>query len=299
LAGIDVGFLFEEQKVFEVVVWGSPELRHSLDSVRDLPIPAGDGEVRLGDVADVSIGRGPSVIQREGVFRFVDVVANVRGRDFGSVMNDVNSRLAAVAFPMEYRVEILGASLQRQADLSRLIAIVAAAALGILLLLQAAFGSWRRALFVYLALPVALVGAALGAILSGGFFSVGVLAGTLAVLTIAVRSAVVMVDRYQALENAPDASLGPDLILDGARERLSPVLATTIVTAVAMAPFVALGGLPGIEILRPMAIVVLGGLATSTLFTLFLVPAVYFSSGPTPERDAATQLVEQPGMSPV
>jgi Cu/Ag efflux pump CusA len=108
-----------------------------------------------------------------------------------------------------------------------------------------------------------------------------------------------MVDRYQALENAPDASLGPDLILDGARERLSPVLATTIVTAVAMAPFVALGGLPGIEILRPMAIVVLGGLATSTLFTLFLVPAVYFSSGPTPERDAATQLVEQPGMSPV
>lgn len=299
VAGIEVGFLFEDQKVFEVVVWGSPEARHSLDSVRNLPIPTIDGEVRLGDVADVSIGRGQSVIRREGVFRFIDVVANVRGRDLGSVMNDVNSRVAAVEFPLEYRAEVLGASLKAQADLSRLIAIVAAALLGIFLLLQAAFGSWRRALLVYLALPVALVGAALGAIVAGGFFSIGVIAGTFAVLTIAVRSAIVMVDRYQALENAPDASLGSDLILDGARERLSPVLTTAVVTALAMAPFVVLGGLPGIEILRPMAIVVLGGLATSTLFALFLVPAVYFRSGPSPEPDAATQLVEQPGMSPV
>jgi CzcA family heavy metal efflux pump len=299
LAGIEVGFLFEEQKIFEIVVWGSPEARHSLESVRNLPIPTADGEVRLGQVADVSIGSGQSVIRREGVFRFIDVVANIRGRDFGSVMNDVTSRLAAIPFPMEHRAEVLGASLRAQADLTRLIAIVAAAALGIFLLLQAAFGSWRRALLVYLALPVALVGAALGAIVAGGFFSIGVIAGLFAVLTIAVRSGIVMVDRYQELENAPNATLGPELILDGARERLSPILATAIVTALAMAPFIVLGGLPGIEILRPMAIVVLGGLATSTLFALFLVPAVYFRSGPSPEPDAATQLFEQPGMSPV
>jgi Cu/Ag efflux pump CusA len=298
LAGIEVGFLFEEQKVFEVMVWGAPELRHSLSSIRELPIPTTDGEVRLGDVADVSIGSGPSVIQREGVFRFADVVANINGRDFGAVMADVESRLAAIEFPMEYRAEVLGASLERQAGLVQLLAIVAAAALGILLLLQAAFGSWRRALFVYLALPTALVGAALGAILTGGFFSIGVVAGMIGVLTIAVRNGVVMVDRYQELERAPDASLGPDLILDGARERLSPVLATAIATAFALAPFVVLGGLPGTEILRPMAIVSLGGLATSTFFTLFMVPAMYFRSGPSPEPDAATQLVEQPGMSP-
>ena len=228
VAGIEVGFLFEEQKIFEVVVWGSPEARHSIDSVRNVIVPTRDGAVRLGDVADVSISSGPSVIRREGVFRFIDVVADVRGRDFGSVMTDVNSRLAAVAFPLEYRAEVLGASLQAQADLSRLIAIVVAAALAILLLLQAAFGSWRRALFVYVALPVALVGAALGAILTGGFFSIGVVAGLFAVLTIAVRICIVSVDRYQALESAPDAELGPDLILDGARERLSPILATAI-----------------------------------------------------------------------
>ena len=299
VAGIEVGVLFEEQKIFEVVVWGSPEVRNSIDGVRNVIVPTSDGTVRLGDVADVSIGSGPSVIRREGVFRFIDVVADVRGRDFGSVMSDVNSRLAAVAFPMEYRAEVLGASLEAQANLSRLIAIVVAAALAIFLLLQAAFGSWRRAFLVYLALPVALVGAGLGAILTGGFFSIGVVAGLFAVLTIAVRSCIVLVDRYQALENAPEAELGPDLILEGARERLSPILATTIVTVLAMAPFVVLGGLPGIEILRPMAIVVLGGLATSTLFALFLVPAVYFNSGPSPEPDAAAQLVEQPGMSPI
>jgi CzcA family heavy metal efflux pump len=299
LAGIEVGFLFEEQKIFEIVVWGSPEARHSIDSVRNLIVPTHDGEVRLGDVADISIGAGQSVIRREGVFRFIDVVANVRGRDLGSVMNDVNSRLAAIPFPMEYRAEVLEASLEAQADLFRLIAILAAAGLGIFLLLQAAFGSWRRALLVFLALPVALVGAALGAIVAGGFFSIGVIAGVFAVLTIAVRTGIVIVDRYQALENEPDASLGPDLILDGARERFSPILTTAVVTALAMTPFIVLGGLPGIEILRPMAIVVIGGLATSTLFALFLVPAVYFRSGPSPEPDAATQLVEQPGMSPV
>lgn len=299
LAGIDVGFVYEENKVFEVVVWGTPDLRNSLDSVRDITVPALDGEVRLGDVANVSIGPGQSVIRREGVFRFIDVSANVQGRDLGSVMNDVNARLAAIDFPLEYRAEILGDSLERQADFFRLIAIVAAAAIVIFLLLQAASGSWRRALFVNLAIPAALAGAAVGSIVTGGALSIGAVAGALAVLTIAVRGALVMVDRYQALEGAPDAVVGPELILDGARERLSPVLATAIVTALAMGPLVLLGDRPGLEVLRPLAIVVLGGLATSTLYTLFLIPALYFRSGPSPEPDAAAQLVEQPGMSPV
>lgn len=299
LAGIEVGFLFEDQKVFEVVVWGAPELRHSLSSVGDVPIPTlGGGVVRLGDVANISIAPGPSVIRREGVFRFVDVLANVDGRDFGSVMADVERRLAGIEFPLEYRAEILGTTLERQAALVRLLAIAAASALGIFLLLQAAFGSWRRALIVFVALPAALAGVALGAILSGGFFSIGVIAGTVAVLTIAVRNAIMTVERYQELEGALDAQHGPDLITDGARERLTPILATAIATGLAMAPFIVLGGMPGIEIMRPMAIVMVGGLATSTLFALFLVPAVYFRSGPSPEPDAAAQLVEHPGMSP-
>jgi Cu/Ag efflux pump CusA len=283
-----------------VVVWGQPELRESLTSIRNLPIQTQTGaQIRLSDVADVHVAGSPATIRREGVFRFVDVTASINGRDFSSVMADVNSRLDQIPFPLEYRAEVLGAASERQAILVRLLALVAAAAIGMLLLLQSAFSSWRRAAFLFVALPTALIGAALGAIVIGGALSIGVIAGVIAVLTIAARGAVVMVDRYQDLERARDGSFEPELVLEGARERLGPVLATTIATALAMAPFVVLGGLPGLEIVRPMAIVILAGLPTSLLFTLFLVPAVYLQSGPSPEPDAATQLVDQPGLSPV
>jgi Cu/Ag efflux pump CusA len=299
LSGIQVGSLFEDQKVFEVIVWGLPELRQSLTSIRELPIQTQTGaQIRLGDVADIQVAGSPAAINREGVFRYVDVTATIEGRDLGSVLADVGGRVDQVAFPLEYRAEVLGAATERQATLVRLLALVAASAIGMLLLLQSAFASWRRAAFLFVALPTALVGAALGAIVSGGALSIGVIAGVIAVLTLAARGAVIMVDRYQDLERARDGSFEPELILEGARERLAPVLVTAIATALAMAPFVVLGGLPGLEIVRPMAIVILTGLPTSLVFTLFLVPAVYLQSGPSPEPDAATQLVEKPGLSP-
>jgi Cu/Ag efflux pump CusA len=300
ISGIQVGSLFEDQKVFEVVVWGLPELRQSLTSIRDLPIQTQTGFViRLSDVADINVAGSPAAINREGVFRYIDVTATVDGRDLGSVLADVGSRLDEIPFPLEYRAEVLGAAAERQATLLRLLALVAAAAIGMLLLLQSAYASWRRAAFLFVALPTALVGAGLGAIVSGGALSIGVIAGVVAVLTIAVRGAVITVDRYQNLERSRDASFEPELILEGARERLAPVLVTAIATALAMGPFIVLGGLPGLEIVRPMAIVILAGLPTSLVFTLFLVPAVYLQSGPSPEPDAATQLVDQPGLSPV
>jgi Cu/Ag efflux pump CusA len=298
LAGIEVGYLFEDQKVFEVVVWGLPDLRESVSSIGGVPIPTATGDVRLDEVADVSIQPGPVSIQREGVFRFVDVTATVTGRDLGSVLADVNSQVAGISFPMEYRAEVLTASLERQSAISGALVIAAAAAVLVLLLLQAAFGGWRRAIAVYVALPTALVGVALGAIVTGQGLSIGVVAGAIGVLAIALRNALVTVDRYQELERAAEAELEPQLILDGARDRFGAVLASACAIVIAFAPFVVIGGLPGLEILRPLAIVVIGGIATSTLFTLFLLPAVYFRSGSSPEPDAASQLVEQPGMSP-
>jgi Cu/Ag efflux pump CusA len=298
LAGIEVGFLFEDQKVFEVVVWGDPALRYSVDSMRGVPIPTTTGEVRLDAVANVNVAPGPVAIQREGVFRFVDVVGTANGRDLASIMADVESRVAGISFPLEYRAELLTTSIDRQAAMFTFFQIAAAAAIVILLLLQAAFGNWRRAIYVYIALPTALVGAALGAIVVGGVVSIGVVAGMLGVLALAARNGIVMVDRYQELEGSTGEELRPELVLDGARERLGPILASASATVLAFAPFIVLGGLPGLEILRPMAIVLIGGVATSTLFALFLVPAVYLRSGPSPEPDAASQLVEQPGMSP-
>jgi Cu/Ag efflux pump CusA len=228
----------------------------------------------------------------------VDVVGTVDGRDLGSVLADVERRVAGITFPLEYRAEVLTASLERQSALTGLVVIAIAAALLILLLLQAAFGSWRRALAVYIALPVALAGAAIGAIIAGGVGSIGVVAGLIGVLALAVRNGIVTIDRYEELERAPDAELGRELILDGARDRFGPIVATASATALAFAPFVVLGGLPGLELLRPMAVVMIGGVASSTVFALFLLPAVYLHSGPSPEPDAARELVEQPGMSP-
>ncbi len=291
--------IFEEQKVFEVVVWGVPELRQSLTSIRALPIRAADGSyVPLGDVARVDIAASPSVVKREGVFRYIDVGGTVTGSDLGAVLRDVDSRLAGIDFPFEYRAEVIGAALEKQATMYRVLAVAAAAIIGILLLFQAAFVSWRRAVVLLVTLPAALSGAAVGALVSGGVASIGVIAGTIAVFAFAVRHGIVMVDRYQRLEREPGAEFDPELILRGAQERLGPVLTTAVIVALSVAPFIVLGAAPGMEILRPMAVVVLGGLATSTVFALFVVPAVIFRTGPSSEPEPETQPLEQPGLSP-
>lgn len=299
LSGIVVGSLFEDQKVFDVVVWGAPEIRQSVTAVRELLVQAPGGSfVRLGDVADVRIAPAPSVIRREGVFRRIDVAASVSGRDLGSVLRDVESHLQQIQFPREHHAEVLGVSSEREAALTRLLGIAAAAAIGIFLLLQAAFGSWRLALYVCLIVPSALVGGALGALASGGVISLGTIVGFFAVLGIAGRQVIPLIDRFQRLERDEGETFGTELIVRGARERLAPILTTALATALALVPIAAFGNVAGLEIVRPMAAVILGGLVTSTLVSLFIVPAACLRAGPSPEPDPASQLVERPGLSP-
>lgn len=300
LSGIEVGFLFEDQRVFEVVVWGEPELRHSLTSVGDLLIDTPSGvPVRLAEVADVRIAPMPTVIRREGVMRILDVGADVEGRDFGAVMADVDSRLAAIEFPLEYHAEVRGVSAERQADQLRLLAAAAAAAIGIFLLLQALFASWRLAAMSFATLPAALAGGVLAGYAGGsGSLSLGALVGLAVVLAIAARNGIVLIVHYQQLERTESATDRVALVLRGARDRLVPIVLTATATAVAVAPFVLLGDLAGFEIVRPMAAVILGGLVTSTLLTLFVIPAVYLQSGLSPEPAPSVQPVEQPALSP-
>ena len=287
LSGIEVGNLFEEQKVFEVVVWGVPELRTGVDSVRELLIDNASGNlVRLGDVADVRIALTPSVINHDRVHRFIDVTASLAGRDLDSVLADVRSGLQTLEFPLEYRAEVLADSSERQAELYRVLGLVAAAAAGVFLLLQAAFGSWRLAGLALLTLPIALVGGALASFATGGL-SLGSVAGFLAVLGIAARNGIMLIAHYRSLELETGEVRSPSLILRGARERLGPIVTTALATALALVPFVVLGDLPGYEILGPMAVVILGGLVTATLLTLFLLPTAYLHSGPSAEAEKA------------
>jgi Cu/Ag efflux pump CusA len=317
LSGIEVGNLFEEQKVFEVVVWGTPEIRDSLSNVKDLLIetPLGD-PVRLEEVANVRVASGPTVIERESVARYVDVIADVRGRDLAAIGADVNRGLAKIDFPLEYRAEMLGETAERLAAQNRVLAFAIAAVIGTYLLFQAAFGSWRLASLLLLMLPLSLVGGLVAVYLNGGIVSFGTVLGFVAVLAIAARSSVLLVSRYQSLATnstageidpqvapfqaryAQDAPLdegqyfgqgiSEKLVLAGTRERFAPILLTAIATALAFAPFLFLGNIPGLEVVYPMAVVVMGGLISATLVNLYLLPALYLWLKPQPLPDVAS-----------
>jgi Cu/Ag efflux pump CusA len=289
LSGIGVGSLFEAQKVFDVVVWGAPGIRRSLTDIRDLLIDTPNGgHVRLDEVASVRVGPSPSVIKREAVSRYIDVDAEVSGRDVASVVGDVKARLSEIRFPLEYHAEVLGEYAERQAVHTRVLGFSLAAAIGILLLLQAAFGSWRLALLTFAALPLALVGGVLAAYAAGGLLSLGSLVGFLTVVGIAARNCVTLIRHYQHLEQDEGETFGPALVQRGTRERLTPILMTALATGAAVTPFVLFGGIPGHEIVHPMAVVILGGLVTSTLLNLFVVPVLYLRFGSSPEPDIAS-----------
>ena len=290
LSGIQVGNLFEAQKVFDVVVWGAPEVRNSLTSIRELMVDVpGGGQVQLGEVADVRVKPALSVIRHDNVSRSIDVTADVSGRSLGSVVSDVEAALGNVQFPLEYHAEVLGDATDQQAAQRRLLAIAAIAAVVIFLLLQAAFGSWRLATVTFLTLPMALVGGVLAVLATGGVLSLGALVGFVLVLGIAARNLVMLVSHFQHLERDDGETFGPGLVMRGARERLSPILLTAVAVALVLVPLLVLGNVPGQEILQPMAVAVLGGLVTATLLNLFVAPALYLRFGSNAERrlDAA------------
>jgi Cu/Ag efflux pump CusA len=283
LSGLHVGNLFEDQKVFDVVVWGTPAIRNSLTDVRELLIdtPSGD-HVRLGEVAEVRIVPAPTMIERDTVSRFIDVGVKVSGRDLSTVTADIKRRLQQVQFPLEFHAEVLGASAERLAAQQRILIVVVVVLLGMFLLLQAAFGSWRLATVVFLTLPTALAGGALAALLGGGILSLGSLFGFLAVLGFTVRHGIVMTSHFQYLARQEGETFGPELILRVARERLAPILISALATALALVPCVVFGSIPGLEIVYPMAVVILGGLVTSLVLNLFVMPALYLRFGASP-----------------
>jgi CzcA family heavy metal efflux pump len=287
VSGIEVGSLYEEQKVFPVVVWGIPEARHSVNSIRHLLLdtPSGD-HVRLQDVADVRIVPAVAEIHRDAAARCMDVTATVQGRDLVAVAADVESGIRQIVFPLEYRAELLGEYAERLASQQRVMAFAVAALIVIFLLLQAVFKSWRLATMIFLTLPMAVLGCALTAFLTtGGLLSFGSIFGLIAVVSIAVRNGITLVSRYRHLEQNGEEAFGIDLVARGTRERSAPVVMAAALIALAFLPFLFLGNIAGLEILHPMAIVLLGGLVTTTVFTLVGVPAIYLLFGEKREPD--------------
>ena len=280
VAGNEVGDIFNSGRTYDVHVWSARESRHSLDALQNMLINTPTGKtVRLSEVADVRIAPTPNSISREGGSRRIDVHSNVKDRDLSSVAQDVQKRLDTIDFPIGYRAVLQGEYAELKAARNRMLTYSALAAIAIFLLLQVSLADWRLATMSFLTLPFALVGGILAAFPAGGVISLGSLVGFLTVLGIAARNGIMMISHFQHLERFEGETFGLSLVLRGAKERLSPILMTTGATGLAIVPLVIFGNLPGHEIEYPMAVVILGGLVTSTLLNLFIVPALYLRFG--------------------
>jgi Cu/Ag efflux pump CusA len=300
ISGLAVGNLYEEQKVFDVVVWGGPAIRQSLSDLESLVIdtPSG-GHVRLGDVAKVRIAPDPVAIDHNSVSRSLDVTATVNGRSAADVAQDVTSRLRGMSFPYEYHAEVLGDAAQQQASHYRVAAIAAVVVLLSFLILQAATGSWGLAAALLVTLPVAVVGGVLVAPLVGGVASIGVLAALFALLALAIRQALVFVRRAREIGEEPETT--PDQAVRQAQRELAPSVigVALIVAAIMVAPAV-MGRTAGLEAFHPFAVSMLVGLVTATVVSLIAVPTFYLAianratrpaiGAPAPASETADQL---------
>lgn len=280
IAGEEVGDIYNAYRTYDVQVWTIPEARNSVNDIKELLIDAPNGaKVRLADVAKVKIGPVPNAINREGLARRINVEANVKGRSLDAVVGDVEKALNSVEFPRGYFAQLLGEFAERQAAANRILYAGFAAVVVILILLRISLGTWKLAGMSFFSLPMAMVGGVLAAFLTGRILSLGSLIGFLTILGIAARNGIMLISHYQHLEEFEGEPFGVNLIRRGARERVAPIMMTALTAGLALVPLAISGNIPGNEIEHPMAIVILGGLVTSTLVNLFVVPSLYLRFG--------------------
>jgi Cu/Ag efflux pump CusA len=287
VGGITVGALFEDQKVFDVVVWGRPELRDNIDDVRNLMINSESGtQVRLAQVADVRIAPATSIIRRQGSSRRIDVSAIVDERALGDVADDVAKSVRQIAFPFEHRAEVLGEYKEQRASLRSIYSYMAAAVALMFLLTQAVLRSWTLTALSLLGVPIAVLGGLAAITITDGTFSLGSVLGLGAVLALMVRQGVGLVAHFQHLQLNEGEPFGEALVRRGVREQFPSIIASSVTTLALILPFAIMGDVAGLEIAYPLAVVVLGGVVTLTLGTLFVLPALYarFGAGWTADR---------------
>ena len=271
LAALEVGTLYEDQKMFEVVVWGVPEIRDDLSDVGSLLIDTPNGgHVPLSEVADVRLVDNPTVLVRHNSSIATDLGIVVSGRDQASAVAELKALIATIDYPLEYHSEIIEAPTELQAHGARLLAYGLAAAGAILLLLQAATGSWRSGAAAMLMLPAALAGGVLASLLVNGVLSLGSLIGLVALIGIAARDMLLFTRDCRTA--APLGAPTVGVILSVAVARFEPIVLTAIAIAFLMLPTAILGARPGLELLHPMAVTLLGGLVTTALVSLVLWP---------------------------
>lgn len=279
--GTEVSRVLEGQASFDLVVRFEPGVRDSVDAMAGTLITtAGGARLPLSALAEVRKDRGPNLVSRENVQRKIVVMANVAGRDLASVVEDLSARVARnVPLPAGYSIEY-GGQFESAAEATRVLTLLGAAVVaGIFLLLYLAFRSVRDAVLVMLNLPLALIGGVAGMFLADGVLSVATLIGFITLFGIATRNGVMMIAHIRHLRETEAIDDPVELVVRGATERLVPILMTALAAGLALVPLALAAGEPGSEIQAPMAIVILCGLASSTILNMVVVPALYLRFG--------------------
>lgn len=277
LNGRVVSQVSENQQLVDLWVSVKAEARRNLDAIRTLPITTPTGEaIVLSQVAAIDFGTGPNTINREDVSRLIVVSANVEGRDIASVVREIQARISPVQLPQGYYIQYGGQYESEQRSAQNFLIFGTLAAIGIAVLMYFTVKSVPAMLMIMINLPLALVGGVISVLLTGGVLSVPSMVGFVTLFGVATRNGLLLVDNYNT-KLAAGAPL-PKVILEGSMERLLAILMTALTSALGMVPLVLSGG-AGKELLQPLAIVVLGGLFTSTALTLLVLPALYARFG--------------------
>ncbi|WDE05259.1 efflux RND transporter permease subunit [Thalassomonas viridans] len=280
LGGRDAGQIINANERYDIYVRLEESFRKDQQAISELRLQSPTGAwVRLADVAEVSIESGPPQVRRDDVQRRVVVQANVHGRDMGSVVADIRRVIAdRVELPPGYSVDIGGQFESQQRAQKRLSLVVPVSLALIALLLYFAFSSVGQAMLILVNVPLAVIGGIFSLYLSGQYLSVPSSVGFITLFGLAVLNGVVMVESIN--QRVKDGLAVQDAVFDGASSRLRPVLMTAITSALGLIPMLLSSGV-GAEIQKPLATVIVGGLVTATLLTLFVLPVLYtwFSKG--------------------
>jgi CzcA family heavy metal efflux pump len=290
--GVKVSDVFERQKSFAILVRYEPNAASDLRTMRETLVDTPTGaKVPLGALADIEVVNGPNTINRENTQRRIVVTCNVTGeRSLTEVVGDIRRRVSEkVQLPAGYYI-VYGGQYEAQSKAFRQILLLSAAVVaGIFLLLFLAFRSLRQALLVMANLPLALIGGVAAVLLaSEGDTSVASLVGFVTLFGIATRNGIMLITHYNHLMMEEGMKFGRELVVRGAMERLSPILMTALTAGLGLLPLALSAGKPGRELEQPMAVVILGGLLTSTLLNMIVLPALYLKFGQPAGREEGT-----------
>lgn len=296
-----VSQVIEGQRSYNLVVRYAPELGENLSRIRSTLVDTPTGaHLELGSLAEISVVEGPSTIEHEAAQRYLTVRANAQGRDLMSVVREIESAVGSqVDLPAGYYVQYGGEYTAQQAAARQLMLLGGAALVGIIFLLYLALRSSRLVALVLVNLPLALIGGIVAIFVASGTHSIASLIGLIALFGITMRNSIMLISHYQHLMREEGLPFGRDLAVQGAMERLSPILMTALAAGLGLLPIAISVGEPGRELQQPMAVVILGGLISSTTLNLLVIPTLFLKFGErrfgTAERGNADLAGLQPG----